>query len=83
MVAAGVGNDTLVAFIVGERRDFVVGATKFEGADGLLVLGLEKQARAAPHSRGQLSPHVFGPFDQAGAEGDSVQYRLSRVEIGQ
>jgi len=47
VIAAGVGDDSALAVCVGEGSDFVVGSTKFEGADGLLVFGFEVEAAGA------------------------------------
>jgi hypothetical protein len=41
VIAAGVGDYAAGAFFVGQRRDLVVGAAEFEGADGLKVFRLE------------------------------------------
>ncbi len=77
MVAAGVGDDASLSFVVREGSDFVVGATEFEGADGLLVLGLEQEATWVFGRRaGGLSK-----FDQVRAGGDAVEARLGGVEV--
>ena len=44
MVAAGVGDDAALAVFFRERGDLVVGSAQFEGADGLLVFGLEVES---------------------------------------
>src|SRR5215472_4927595 len=84
MIAAGVGDHRALALGCGEGSDFVIRSAEFESADGLLVFGLEKQPGfAPPDSRGRLSPRGRGEFDQAGAEGDSVQAGLGGMEVGQ
>jgi hypothetical protein len=46
VVAAGVGDDAAGALFVGERRDLVVRAAQFEGADGLEVFRLQIESLA-------------------------------------
>jgi hypothetical protein len=72
VIAAGVGDNAALALVIREGSDFVVGSAEFEGADGLLVFGLEEEARAAVDSRGRLSPHVLWELDQVGACGDAL-----------
>ena len=48
MIAAGVGDDSALAVFFREGGDLVVGSAKFEGADGLLVFGLEEEAARLP-----------------------------------
>ena len=47
-----------------EGRDLVVGSAEFEGADGLLVFGLEEEAAGGV---GVME------FDQGRADGDAVE----------
>ena len=44
VIAAGIGDDAAAALFFRQGSDFVVGSAQFEGADGLLVFGLEKEA---------------------------------------
>ena len=44
VIAAGVGDDAALSFCLREGGDLVVGSAEFEGADGLLVFGLEVEA---------------------------------------
>src|SRR5215831_2531516 len=73
MIAAGVGDDAAVAFLVCERGDFVIGSAEFEGADGLLVFRFEKQAA-----------WVFSAeleFDEFCADGDIFEAPLGGAEV--
>ncbi len=73
VVAAGVGDDTALAVFLRERGDLVVGAAKFESADGLLVFGLEEEAA-----------WVLGgefEFDQRRMEGDAVEAGLGGADV--
>jgi hypothetical protein len=44
VIAAGVRDDAALALRLGKGSDLVVGSAQFEGADGLLVFGLEEQS---------------------------------------
>jgi hypothetical protein len=43
MIAAGIGDHAAPAFFLSKRRNLVVCPSEFEGADRLLVLGLEEE----------------------------------------
>jgi hypothetical protein len=46
VIAARIGDDAAGAFFVRQRRDLVVRAAQFEGADGLEVFRLEIESAA-------------------------------------
>jgi hypothetical protein len=48
MIAAGIGDNAARSLIVAQRRDFVVCAAEFEGADRLQVFRLEVEPVAVP-----------------------------------
>ena len=70
VIAAGVGDDAALALVLGEGGDFVVGSAEFEGADRLLVFGLEVKAAG---SVGVME------FDEAGAGGNAAEAGLGTV----
>ena len=76
MVAAGVGDYSAFAFFARKRGDPVVGATQFEGSDGLLILGLEEKAAL-------VRPVIFGTteFDQMSPSGNSLDADTSGEDI--
>jgi hypothetical protein len=43
VIAAGVRDDSALSLLIREGCDFVMGSTQFEGADRLLVFGLEQE----------------------------------------
>ena len=78
VIAAGVGDDAALAFVFRERSDLVVGSAEFEGADGLLVFGLEKKMARVVGAEWKL--------DQLRADGDALEaawaaWRSARVII--
>jgi hypothetical protein len=44
MISTGIGNDSSLALFGREGSDFVIRSAQFEGADRLLVFGLQKEA---------------------------------------
>ena len=74
VISARIGDYAAIPFFVRQRSDLVVSATELEGADGLLVLGLQEK-----------TSRVFGTgleFDEAGAFGDAVEAGLGGAEVG-
>src|SRR5262249_19761393 len=68
VVAAGVGDDSAAKLCPAELRDAVVCATKLEGPDGLLALGLdEKREGQLPCTSGAETGRI--DLIQAGADG--------------
>ena len=76
MVAAGVGDYSTFTFFGRKRGDFVVGATEFEGSDGLLIFGLEEKAAL-------VRDVIFGTteFDQMSPGGNALDARTSAEDI--
>ena len=74
VVAAGIADDAVAAFGVGERGDFVVSAAQFEGADGLQALGLQVEFMAGLLARVGKERRAGGDSAQAGGgESDVVE----------
>ncbi len=75
VVAARVGNDSALAVFFRERGDLVVGAAELEGADGLLIFGLEEETAGGGF--------WMSEFDQRSAEGDAFEAGLGRTDVGE
>ena len=74
VIAAGIGDNAALALGLGEGSDLVISSAKLEGADGLFVLGLEKEtARVGAAER---------KFDQFGVQGDALQAGLRFCDVG-
>ena len=76
VVAAGVGDYSAFTFFGRKRGDFVVGATEFEGSDGLLIFGLEEKAALV---RGVIFRTT--EFDQMSPGGNALDARTSAEDI--
>src|SRR5208283_2801432 len=74
VIAAGVGDDTASAVLIGKRSDLVIRSAQFESADGLLVFRFEEEAASAVFSQGE--------FDQLCTNRDAVERRLRGVDVG-
>jgi hypothetical protein len=72
VIAAGVGNHSATALFGGERRDLVIGAAQFEGADGLLVFELQVELPLIRRGR---------PFEEWGADRDALQERAGLENV--
>jgi hypothetical protein len=73
VVAAGIGNYAALFFVVRKGGDFVVGSAEFEGADRLLVFGLEEEAAGGV---------AMIEFDQPGADGDAIEAGTGLIDVG-
>jgi hypothetical protein len=77
MVAAGVGDYSAIALLLGQRCDFVVGTTKFESSDGLLVFRLQVEFSLV------IDPArlVNMRFDERSANGYAAKASLSSKNV--
>jgi hypothetical protein len=77
VVAAGVSDDSTIALMLSERRDFVVGSPKFESSDGLLVFRLQVESSLV------IDPTwlVNMRFDERSANGYAAKASLSLENV--
>ncbi len=93
VIAAGVGDDAALSFFFGEGCDLVIGSAQFEGADGLLVFGLQEEAAVGvgegdshvSQRRGDMGHPRFRrcgiEFDQGRAGGDALEAGAGGVDV--
>src|SRR5262252_282486 len=73
MIAAGIGDDSAPALVLGKRGNLVVSAAQLEGADGLQVLELEEELAGVS---------VVGPLQKRSADGNTVEASAGGNDVG-